>query len=250
MSDEGSRADIDVRRHVAEVWRCWVDPIRLADWFGIADRRLDRRGRKVRIDFGDGDFLAVEVLAAEPPYRLHLRWRFVGIGEPDEVAVDIAPIPDGSLVTVTDTGLLGPDAEGVCAGWQDFLARLKHYCETREVSRYGWSADIAFGFRAAHVIDVKGLGRILSTVLDMARRRGHWATLLNVEATGSVLDAQVEHPALTEATDVRMSVDRGRVVVLHTGWDRLDLSEEDQRMARSAWLDLWLEGIAELRVAR
>lgn len=234
------RIQVTVHRPIAQVWRAWTDPAALAGWFGDSDGPLDRPGAR-RIDFGDGDFFATEVLEVAAPHELTMRWRLLGIGDLDRITVRLAESSSSmTSVEVSDSGLAGPDAVALAEGWRDFLARLVRYCETGAPARYEWSEEIAFGF------DVPGADWALLDALEHRVRE---------QATAAGLAAAVERVA--EAEDgIRLLVTHGggplhteasvrigppeRVTVEHAGWARISTEQRDRIAARRAWVEVWL----------
>lgn len=130
-----------VARPVAEVYEAVVDPEQLSQYFttGGARGRLEP-GAEVTWDFHDypGAF-PVEVVAAEPPRRIVIRWEGAAAVAADgrtTTTFEFEPIDDGTrtLVTITESSWRAtPDgaksAFGNCEGWTGMLAALKIWVE-------------------------------------------------------------------------------------------------------------------------
>ncbi|MEU7484876.1 SRPBCC domain-containing protein [Streptomyces sp. NPDC042319] len=237
---------VDVRQKASEVWLAWVNPGRLAEWFGTADGPLDQPSDGLRIDFGDGDFFDVEVVNACAPHQLELRWSFLGIGEPDRISVQVESADDRTTrVAVSDSGLAGPDAADLREGWRDFLARLARYCESGQRTRYQWSPQIAFSFTPPVTPGRELLKRIVADVAAFASPLGHEITVCRSD--GAELRLWVAHPE--GRTDARLWVEPWhpeRVRVAHIGWDEVKAPPARQIALRRDWLGLWLDTLTAL----
>ncbi|WP_438354026.1 SRPBCC family protein [Microbacterium sp. CJ88] len=129
-----------VARPVTEVYEAVADPSQLSHYFttGGARGRLEP-GTEVTWDFADfpGAF-PVEVVEAEPPRRLVIRWE--GDASAAEAMTTVTfsfdPIDDGArtLVTITESSWTATSAGakaafGNCSGWSGMLAALKAWLE-------------------------------------------------------------------------------------------------------------------------
>jgi uncharacterized protein YndB with AHSA1/START domain len=130
-----------VSRPIAEVYEAVADPAQLSRYFttGGARGRLEA-GAEVSWDFHDhpGAF-PVEVVAADPPSRIVIRWD-AAPGASDDgkttVAFEFEPIDGGArtLVTITEsswraTRAGAKSAFGNCEGWTSMLSALKAWVE-------------------------------------------------------------------------------------------------------------------------
>lgn len=110
-----------------EVWEAWTDPERLARWLAPASAPLlpSGAGASMRLTFGAGDedWADVTPLAADPPWRLELRWAFPGVVD-SVVRVEVRPLGEGRVRVVVDHRRLGDSTVGYGAGWEAYLARL------------------------------------------------------------------------------------------------------------------------------
>lgn len=127
---------------VDRVWAALTKREVVGKWFGDLSEDLAPRAR-VRLDFGDADFFAIEDIACQPPTHLRYCWRFLGTGPKDEITWDISSLPDGARVTVTDFEPFRSNegVEELCLGWFDFLGRLQKFLTTGQISRYDWRRD-------------------------------------------------------------------------------------------------------------
>ncbi|MGQ0838108.1 SRPBCC family protein [Actinokineospora sp.] len=236
---DGPKVETVVGMPAARVWRCWADPAALAEWFGTSTGRLDIPG-PLRIDFGDGDFFAVDVLEVAAPTGLRLRWRLLGIGDEDQVRVDLDPVGDArTRVAVGDSGLLGPDAPAVLGGWRDFLARLSRYATTGERSRYEWSPEIAFS--------VTPSGELPDDILDQITAR--LTGVLPQAPTATTRRLLIAHPlgVKTSATvSIRVGGAGRGLTVEHTGFDSADLPVPHRIALRRYWVGRWLDVLRDL----
>lgn len=130
-----------VARPVADVYDAVADPAQLSKYFTTAGARGRlEAGAEVSWDFHDypGRF-PVEVVSAEPPTRIVIRWDGRDVtGEDGRTTVTFAfeSIDDGArtLVTITEsswraTSAGAKNAFGNCEGWTGMLAALKVWVE-------------------------------------------------------------------------------------------------------------------------
>ncbi|MEF3302924.1 SRPBCC family protein [Paenibacillus sp. GYB003] len=101
------KADMLIRRPVAEVFEAFVDPaITTKFWFTKSTGRLET-GKRVRWDWEMyGVFADVDVEAVEPNRRIRIEWG--SDGDMTEVEWTFTPrTGDETFVTVTNTGFKG-----------------------------------------------------------------------------------------------------------------------------------------------
>lgn len=130
-----------IARPCAEVYEAVADPEQLSSYFttGGAQGRLET-GARVTWDFHDfpGEF-PVEVLEADPPHRIVIRWESPGATDESGTTTttfELEPIDGDSrtLVTITESSWR-PTAEGAasafgnCEGWTGMLAAMKVWLE-------------------------------------------------------------------------------------------------------------------------
>lgn len=130
-----------VSRPIAEVYEAVADPAQLSKYFttGGAKGRLEP-GAEVTWDFHDfpGAF-PVEVVEAEPPRRIVVRWAAEAAASADGMTTttfEFEPIDDGgrTLVRITESSWRAntdgaKNAFGNCEGWTGMLAALKVWLE-------------------------------------------------------------------------------------------------------------------------
>ncbi|MGN6605709.1 MAG: SRPBCC family protein [Jatrophihabitans sp.] len=117
---------IDAPPHV--VFPYFTDPSLVVTWLADAARLDATPGGGFAVDMGDvgvrGSYLAVE-----PPHRVVFTWGVEGqTGLPpgsSTVEVVLSPEGDGTLVTLTHTGLTGEFRRTHRAGWREKLAGLR-----------------------------------------------------------------------------------------------------------------------------
>jgi uncharacterized protein YndB with AHSA1/START domain len=114
------------------VWRYWIDPVRMAEWWGAAADLDPQPGGACVVEMGGGPVMRGEYLELTP----HERIVFTFGWDPTEGAPAVAPgstvvevtlVPDGdgTVLRLRHSGL--PDAtagEQHAAGWAHFLPRL------------------------------------------------------------------------------------------------------------------------------
>ena len=130
-----SKAEMLIRRPVAEVFEAFVDPaITSKFWFSKGSDRLET-GKQVRWDWEMYGFsIQISVKAIEPNQRILIEWP--GDGSSTTVEWLFAPRPDNStFVSITNAGFTGDDDEivgqlvGSTEGFTIVLAGLKAFLE-------------------------------------------------------------------------------------------------------------------------
>ena len=130
-----SKAEMLIRRPVAEVFEAFVDPaITSKFWFSKGSDRLET-GKQVRWDWEMYGFsIQISVRAIERNQRILIDWP--GDGSSTTVEWLFAPRPDNStFVSITNAGFTGDDDEivgqlvGSTEGFTIVLAGLKAFLE-------------------------------------------------------------------------------------------------------------------------
>ena len=110
---------MEVRREVVlpasreEVWSALTEADRLSEWFAN-DVELDvRPGGEGVFRWGDGDERRAVVERVEPERAFEFTW---DDGEPSHVAFTLEDVPDGTLLTVTESAP-GPRASAAEWSW-------------------------------------------------------------------------------------------------------------------------------------
>lgn len=104
-----------------DLWTAWTDRDRLARWLGTPAGPIIGAPTPVRISMGgENDWVEVQIVHADAPRLLELRWDFPG--EPASMLrVELTPLSDGSTLLVLDHDGLAESSTGYGAGWQAFL---------------------------------------------------------------------------------------------------------------------------------
>jgi uncharacterized protein YndB with AHSA1/START domain len=131
--------ELILRHPVERVWQALTTAEGLAGWFGTAAEVDLRPGGRLwmRWEPHDVEDEAI-VTVVEPPHRFAFRWRMLGM-PPDhphrnEVVFTLTPIPDGTRLTMVESGYaqvaedIGRAAyEDNCQGWDSELGELVAY---------------------------------------------------------------------------------------------------------------------------
>lgn len=98
----------------------------------------------MRLDFGDGDFFAIDPLGTTPGRTQVFAWRFLGVGPTDEITWQLAESENGCVFAVRDhhASRTREEAVEMVEGWSDFLGRLAGYVTTGRRTRYHWRHEI------------------------------------------------------------------------------------------------------------
>jgi uncharacterized protein YndB with AHSA1/START domain len=261
----------EIDASVAEVWQALTDPAIVSQWFGTLGDQLTT-GQSTRLEFGDGDFFALQDIVLDPPDHLSYAWRFLGIGPLDTIDWHLYPADDGSLVTVTDReiGRTPEAALELRKGWLDFSKRLKDFFVKGKPTRYSWRHDFEGSIELAG--GVRQLWEVLFDVATQAR----WLSLDGpVLADGAELVlADGSEPSLLQIsnlvwnppTEVSFHVSHQRwlastkcklelsphnegamLSVSHNHWQSTGTNKEYQKEQRKRFSEFW---IATLKQAR
>lgn len=103
------------------LWTAWTDPDRLARWLGTPAGPIVGAAAPVRIAMGgEDDWVDVQIVRADGPRLLELRWEFAG--EPAGLLrIELTPVSERSTLLVLDHDGLTDSSTGYGAGWQAFL---------------------------------------------------------------------------------------------------------------------------------
>jgi uncharacterized protein YndB with AHSA1/START domain len=227
-----------------EVWQFLTRPELITDWF--ADCFHMEPGDPFIFDFGDGDFFAGDVVEWVAPEKLHLQWKFAGIGPRFDIVFTLQAANGATILTVTDTGSMSvEEAEGLTEGWADFLSRLESRVRTGEPARYRWSQTIGI----AALLD-EDVAEVRATVFDPAWLEasfGGSATV--VSATDRELRLRFRGDSWRGSeTAATVTLDRieGKTYlgVVHTGWT--ELPEAQQIAERARFAMRWRDALGKL----
>lgn len=136
------RREMVIPAAIETVWAALTEPAQVARWFGTrADIDL-RPGGRLHLGWDSGDKADGEVEVVEPPHRFVFRWRpFENVRDipvdPNAstlVAFELEQHPDGTRLTLTETGFAALDSALSARklteneeGWDSELADLRAY---------------------------------------------------------------------------------------------------------------------------
>jgi uncharacterized protein YndB with AHSA1/START domain len=124
---EGETYDLVFRRRLArpieKVWAALTMPERIADWLAKADVDL-RVGGRFELFWQTHNYRMKGVITELEPPRL-LAWSWPADSHPGSVVRwELEPDGEGCRLTLTQTGLSGPDLLSVAGGWHTHLECL------------------------------------------------------------------------------------------------------------------------------
>lgn len=231
-------------------WQHLTEPRHLNLWFADVERLAP--GEPFVFSFGDGDRFEGRVTGWDPPDRLQLEWRFLGLGPRFEITYHVGPLTAGrSEVTVVDRGSVTlEEVHALREGWEDFLRRLAAYAASGESGRYEWSRTIGLGAT---------LGSVPEGGVPELDDPGWWqaafggaAVDLEARENGSRL-LRVSEPSWGDVT-TRAAVEMEEVEtldgeatylgVVHEGWTLLP--EDRQLRERERFAGLWRHACRDL----
>ncbi len=113
------------------VWQYWVDPARIASWWGVAAVLDAEPGGAARIEMSEGPVMVGEFIELVPYTRIvfSFGWDGNAPGEPlapgsTRVEVTLAPAGDGTLLTLRHHEMPETHAADHAAGWEHYLGIL------------------------------------------------------------------------------------------------------------------------------
>jgi len=230
-----------------EVWRHLTEPERLAQWFADCRAPLGP-GAEFVFSFGDGDAFTGRVTGWQPPSRLELEWKFLGLGPRFDIAFVLGPAANGRTeVSVIDRGALTrEELDSLREGWEDFLERLARFSRTGQGCRYDWSAAIGLGALLGDVgeggppeLDDRAWWEAAfgGPRVELAERSNGRRTLRLSEPSwdGASTEAEVEIRRLPAGTYLG---------IVHSGWP--SLPETSRLHERRRYAGLWRRALADL----
>lgn len=248
-------------------WRALIDPAEVTQWFGQLSGPLEPETH-VRLDFGDGDFFDLEVIAVEAPKRLEYHWRFLGIGPVNKIRWVLEADKNRTKVTVYDhdPGRSSTDITMLIEGWRDFTRRLVDYLETGASTRYDWRRDFdgsvelyaSLEDASENLFAPQGQPQWLPLTGDRLvpgaclrvddGGRPARLTISSVDWHGPRrIDFVLEHPAWSRPTNVRLQMlprsEHSLLVVSHTGWGTIHPSDSEQQRQRKRCSKLWIKAL-------
>jgi len=224
---------------VHQVWDYLTKPELLAQWFG--DTPEFGPGDRVRMDFGDGDFLSGRVVEWDPGIVLGLHWRFIGHGPEYRVLYSLLRRKDGTELTVQDRGsITQEEAECMRVGWSEFLFRLNKAIVKNVTTRFSWRKAFLF------TITVAQREAFVKALTDPdwyhASLAGVGARIRNSDE--HEINSIITHEAWGDVETrlrVRLKNIRGNdyAIFAHEGWPELpmDIAEAERRRFVSVWLN-------------
>lgn len=131
---EGETVTLVFRRHygkpLEKVWAALTLPERLTDWF--AEAKLERLevGAVMELYFTGADYRSIaKITDLDPPRTIAWIWSEVDGSKPSHVRFDLQPDGEGTLLTLTHSGLPAEEAKGVDSGWHAHLEAIEDAVE-------------------------------------------------------------------------------------------------------------------------
>jgi uncharacterized protein YndB with AHSA1/START domain len=259
---------LNVAAPPATVYAALTEPAQIAQWFGDLIGKL-HPGGSARLDFGDGDFFAIDQIVLAPPEAVAYRWRFLGIMPLNAIRWTIRSAPSGSRVTVTDADPLrsDEDAEMLRQGWKDFTSRLGGFLSSGESTRYDWRRTFDGGTELpcspAEAIALVTSPRLsarwlpieggLAQGAELVPRDGLQPAVLEVaevDPTANGVRFFVTSPQWRGPTECSFEAqargDGAMLTVAHGGWEGIDRSAEIQRFQRRRFAGIWIAALRKL----
>jgi len=273
VHDLGEQGAVQVRVDVSatqkRVWAAITQRTVAAKWFGDFSRDLSPDLAGLRLEFGDGDFFALEDIKLQPPSHLHYGWRFLGTGPRDAIELEIVAQGNESCqVIITDRDPLRSEdmVEQLKMGWTDFLGRLQRFLATGKISRYDWRRDFDGWIELS--VSRERAWDLLFGQENLAR----WLPLnplpggpgirsLSVHSSGESwinraewrdgfeLALDVRSPDWRQSTSCCLEVlpraGASALMVRHTGWDKISSDPAYCKQQRHEFADRWIAALRD-----
>lgn len=234
-------AQRQIQAPIETVWENLTRPELLKMWF--ADTERFAPGEPVRMEFGDGDFLAGRVTEWDPGIVLAMRWKSVGCGPEHEVRYSMLRRKGGTELTVQDRGAITVElAECLRVGWSEFLMRFEKSLLKKVSTRFNWrktlnvTVEVRPGARGALEAALGDPGWYASALAGVR------AQLHEPRAEG-VAAAAVSHGDWGDAeTRARVTLRNIRgadyAFAVHEGWGELpgQIAEGERRRFVGVWV--------------
>jgi len=265
-----ARVSVETSAPAEVAFDALVQSDKLGAWLGTPTTSLRPRG-VTRIEFGDGDFFAVEGIELEPPTRLRYVWRFLGLGAKNLITWTVTPEGSRTVIRVTDEQPERDDleVEMLCEGWRDFLDRLARYLATGESARYDWRRDLDGGVELSLGVGQAAASLFTPEALDRWQpwRASSWISgarlvvsdgeqpaklrLAEVDCRSTELRFTIAAPEWRQATRCELALsprsDGSMLTFRHTGWDQIDPRDQVQRDQRKRFCRLWITSLLRAR---
>lgn len=231
---------------IETVWEHLTRPELLARWF--ADTERFAPGEPVRMEFGDGDFLAGRITEWEPGIALGLSWKSLGCGPEYRVLYSMLRRKGGTELTVQDRGAITVEvAECLRVGWSEFLMRFEKALLKKVSTRFNWRKTLNVTAELRH----DGREALLSALGDPA---WYASALAGVRAHShepreeGVVTASISHEAWGSAetrAEVKLRNIRGvdYAFAAHEGWG--ELPEGIAEGERRRFVGIWVRALSE-----
>jgi uncharacterized protein YndB with AHSA1/START domain len=120
-----------ISAHPETVWRYWIDPERMCDWWGAAVQLDAQEGGTCRVEMAGGPIMRGEYIELVPFERIVFTFGWEATdGAPDippgstRVEVTLAEDAGDTVLTLRHTGVPVTDAERHREGWALYLPLL------------------------------------------------------------------------------------------------------------------------------
>jgi uncharacterized protein YndB with AHSA1/START domain len=257
ISTDTVKATVLVAASLERLWEAITRREVVSMWFGDLSENI-AAGKTMRLDFGDGDFFAIENVRSTHPTRLEYSWRFLGTGARDSIVWKLVDQGDKSMVTVTDREPSRSEKSCVelAEGWTDFLERLEKYLRTGDLTRYDWRRDFDGS------IELPVSKAEATSVLSALRGRFLWVpwekvltaeplAIDSLEWKGpACVEFQVKAAGWKHTTDCRLEIvskpqSNSAIVVRHTGWENISDDPVFCMTERRRFCDQWIVALKE-----
>lgn len=245
-------------------WQALTEPTLVHGWLGELSGPFCP-GELTNLDFGDGDFSVLEVIAVEPPRTLVYIQRLLGLGPKETIAWRITPQGAGCLVTLTDTAQQrsAEATRAVRGGWLEQMRRLEQVLRTSAPEPLPWRREfsactelpgepqMAWEYMIDPATQAKWLPFVGALPLDVGRYRLKDADEPSeCQLTDLVFDPQrcelsfrLAHAEWLAPTSCSLSLEPRSQGVLfavrHTGWAAISFEQAEQQQQRTRFAKLW-----------